>query len=119
MCGATNASAKWPSRFWWILSGSTSRQIDGRRVIDVEKEALVLLCEALEAIGDQYAIYGYSSRGRRHVDFVVLKDFDDPINRSSSRIGGMSRFNRIVTARPFGMRHKNYWTAMPRCDCSY
>jgi nitric oxide reductase NorD protein len=72
------------------LSGSTSRQIDGRRVIDVEKEALVLLCEALEAIGDQYAIYGYSSRGRRHVDFVVLKDFDDPINRSSSRIGGMS-----------------------------
>ena len=71
------------------LSGSTSRQIDGRRVIDVEKEALVLLCEALEAIGDQYAIYGYSSQGRRHVDFVMLKDFDEPLNRSSSRIGGL------------------------------
>ncbi|HKN87495.1 MAG TPA: hypothetical protein VJV04_11595, partial [Nitrospiraceae bacterium] len=66
------------------LSGSTSRQIDptdSRRVIDVEKEALVLLCEALEAIGDQYAIYGYSSHGRRHVDFVMLKDFDEPLNR--------------------------------------
>jgi nitric oxide reductase NorD protein len=74
------------------LSGSTSRQIDAadsRRVIDVEKEALVLLCEALEAIGDQYAIYGYSSQGRRHVDFVLLKDFDEPLNRSSSRIGGL------------------------------
>ena len=74
------------------LSGSTSRQIDSadsRRVIDVEKEALVLLCEALEAIGDQYAIYGYSSHGRRHVDFVMLKDFDEPLNRSSSRIGGL------------------------------
>ncbi|HET7057082.1 MAG TPA: VWA domain-containing protein, partial [Nitrospiraceae bacterium] len=74
------------------LSGSTSRQIDAadsRRVIDVEKEALVLLCEALEAIGDQYAIYGYSSHGRRHVDFVMLKDFDEPLNRSSSRIGGL------------------------------
>ena len=74
------------------LSGSTSRQIDStdsRRVIDVEKEALVLLCEALEAIGDQYAIYGYSSHGRRHVDFVILKDFDEPLNRSSSRIGGV------------------------------
>ncbi|HKN85248.1 MAG TPA: nitric oxide reductase activation protein NorD, partial [Nitrospiraceae bacterium] len=55
----------------------------------VEKEALVLLCEALEAIGDQYAIYGYSSHGRRHVDFVMLKDFDEPLNRSSSRIGGL------------------------------
>lgn len=71
------------------LSGSTSRQIDGRRVIDVEKEALVLLCEALEAIGDQYAVYGYSSHGRRHVDFVVLKDFDETITRSLSRIGGL------------------------------
>jgi nitric oxide reductase NorD protein len=77
------------------LSGSTSRQIDSidsrdsRRVIDVEKEALVLLCEAIEAIGDQYAIYGYSSHGRRHVDFVMLKDFDEPLNRSSSRIGGL------------------------------
>ena len=74
------------------LSGSTGRQIDpvdSRRVIDVEKEALVLLCEALEAIGDQYAIYGYSSQGRRHVDFVLLKDFNEPLNRSSSRIGGL------------------------------
>ncbi|HTK88307.1 MAG TPA: VWA domain-containing protein, partial [Nitrospiraceae bacterium] len=74
------------------LSGSTSRQIDStesRRVIDVEKEALILLCEAIEAIGDQYAIYGYSSHGRRHVDFVMLKDFDEPLNRSSSRIGGL------------------------------
>ena len=71
------------------LSGSTSRQIDGRRIIDVEKEALVLLCEALEAIGDQYAIYGYSSEGRRHVDFLMLKDFDEPLNRASSRIGAL------------------------------
>jgi hypothetical protein len=70
------------------LSGSTSRQISGgRRVIDVEKEALVLLGEVLEAIGDQYAIFGYSGQARRHVDFVVLKDFDEPAARSAARIG--------------------------------
>jgi nitric oxide reductase activation protein len=47
------------------VSGSTSRQLDsGRRVIDLEKEGLVLLCEALEAVGDQYALYGYSGQGR-------------------------------------------------------
>jgi len=61
------------------LSGSTSRQLEtgGRRVIDVEKEGLVLLCEALEAVGDQYALYGYSGRGRTQVDFVVMKEFDE------------------------------------------
>ncbi len=72
------------------LSGSTSRQIgpDGRRVIDIEKEGLVLLCEALEAIGDQYAVYGYSGQGRHEVDFWVLKDFDEPARgRVAARIG--------------------------------
>jgi Mg-chelatase subunit ChlD len=61
------------------LSGSTSRQLEtgNRRVIDVEKEGLVLLCEALEAVGDQYALYGYSGRGRAQVDFVVMKEFDE------------------------------------------
>jgi nitric oxide reductase activation protein len=80
------------------LSGSTGRQIadDGRRVIDVEKAGLVLLCEALEAIGDQYALYGFSGRGRREVDFVVLKDFEEG---SRSRVAG-----RIGAVQPM---HQN------------
>ena len=61
------------------LSGSTGQQIgpDGSRIIDVEKEGLVLLCEALEAIGDQYAVYGYSGQSRHEVQIIVLKDFDE------------------------------------------
>lgn len=61
------------------MSGSTGRQLETgqRRVIDVEKEGLVLLAEALEAIGDQYALYGFSGQGRHQVDFMVLKDFND------------------------------------------
>ena len=61
------------------MSGSTGRQLETgqRRVIDVEKEGLVLLTEALEAIGDQYALYGFSGQGRHQVDFMVLKDFND------------------------------------------
>ncbi len=72
------------------VSGSTSRVIaaDSRRVIDVEKEGLVLLTEALEATGDQYAIYGYSGRGRRRVDFLVFKDFEETgAGRAMNRIG--------------------------------
>ena len=48
------------------VSGSTGRQL-GRgpqRVIDVEQESLVVMSEALEAIGDAYALYGFSGQGR-------------------------------------------------------
>jgi nitric oxide reductase activation protein len=74
------------------VSGSTSRQIEqGRRVIDVEREGLVLLCEALEAIGDQYGVFGYSGQGKNQVDFLVIKDFDDPIGgRTAHRLGGVA-----------------------------
>jgi len=74
------------------VSGSTSRQLDsGRRVIDLEKEGLVLLCEALEAIGDQYALYAYSGQGRGQVDFLVIKDFDDQLGgKAAHRLGGLA-----------------------------
>lgn len=74
------------------LSGSTSRQIDagGQRVIDVEKAGLILLCEALEAIGDQYAIYGFSGKGRRQVDVAVLKEFG-----STSRAETVARIGAV------------------------
>ena len=68
------------------MSGSTGRQIGSRSrpVIDIEKEGLLLLSEALSAIGDQYAIYGFSGQGRQLVDIHVLKDFDQ---RSGGRVG--------------------------------
>jgi nitric oxide reductase activation protein len=61
------------------LSGSTGEHIgpSGARIIDVEKEGVVLLCEALEAIGDQYAVYGYSGQSRREVQVLLVKDFDE------------------------------------------
>jgi hypothetical protein len=83
------------------LSGSTSRHIahaspqdtmtaPACRIIDVEKEGLVLLSDALDALGDQYAIYGYSGQGRAAVDFRVLKDFDEPDSKGASeRIGAL------------------------------
>jgi hypothetical protein len=73
------------------VSGSTSRQLEcGRRVIDVEKESLVLLCEALDAVGDQYGLYAYSGEGRAAVDFLTIKDFDDRLGAPTAhRLGGL------------------------------
>lgn len=73
------------------VSGSTSRQVEGgRRIIDVEKEGLVLLCEALEAVEDQYAVYGYSGDGRNQVAFLIVKDFDESLGgEAAHRLGGL------------------------------
>jgi nitric oxide reductase NorD protein len=73
-------------------SGSTGRQIDtGRRVIDVEKESLVLLCEALDAVGDQYALYAYSGQGRSSVDVRAIKGFDERLGSATAqRLGGLA-----------------------------
>jgi nitric oxide reductase activation protein len=74
------------------VSGSTGRQVEsGRRVIDIEKEGLVLLCEALEAVGDQYGLFAYSGQGRATVEFLTIKDFDERLGTSTAhRLGGLS-----------------------------
>ncbi|BCA54673.1 hypothetical protein W02_18130 [Nitrospira sp. KM1] len=73
------------------VSGSTARQVDqGRRVIDIERESLIVLCEAMEAIGDQYALFAYSGQGRRMVDVHVIKDFGEHLGPlTAARLGGL------------------------------
>ncbi len=86
------------------MSSSTARTISrypdhpytqpGQRIIDIEKEGLVLMSEALEAVGDAYSMQGFTSEGRRNVKFYVIKDFSE--NHSSEverRIGGISYQN--------------------------
>jgi nitric oxide reductase NorD protein len=66
----------------------------GRRIIEIEKEGLVLMSEALEAVGDIYSINGFTSEGRRNVKFYVVKDFDEHYSDEvKSRIGGITYQN--------------------------
>ena len=51
-----------------------------KRIIDVEKEAIVLIVNALEAIGDVYGIYGFSGYGRENVEYYTIKDLDEPFS---------------------------------------
>lgn len=63
----------------------------GRRIIEIEKEGLVLMSEALEAVGDVYSINGFTSEGRRNVKFYVVKDFDEKYSdETEKRIGGIT-----------------------------
>lgn len=62
-----------------------------RRIIDVEKEAIVLMSDALETIGDRYGVYGFSGHGRDNVEFYIIKDlgedFSGEIAKRIGRIG--------------------------------
>jgi len=54
------------------MSGSTKGWVN-----DAERESLVMLCEALEALGDRYAIYGFSGWTRTRCDIYRIKSFAD------------------------------------------
>jgi nitric oxide reductase NorD protein len=61
-----------------------------RRIIDVQREALLLMSQALETLGDPYAIYGFSGYGRDNVEFYVAKDFKDGFSyRTLGALAGM------------------------------
>ncbi len=63
------------------MSYSTGEVLpSGKRIIDVEREGLVLMAEALESIGDQWAVYGFSTERRDKADFFVVRDFNEPFN---------------------------------------
>ncbi|HEY8559639.1 MAG TPA: VWA domain-containing protein [Pyrinomonadaceae bacterium] len=63
----------------------------GRRIIEIEKEGLVLMSEALEAVGDVYSINGFTSEGRRNVKFYIVKDFGEKYSEEiERRIGGIT-----------------------------
>jgi nitric oxide reductase NorD protein len=67
------------------MSGSTKGWIN-----DLEREALVLLCESLELLGDRYAIYGFSSYTHKRCEQLRIKRFDEPYDAAvRGRIAGI------------------------------
>ena len=56
-----------------------------KRIVDLEKESLVLLIHAIETIGDAYGIYGFSGYGRENVDFYVIKDLNEMLSDKVKR----------------------------------
>jgi len=65
------------------LWGAPPKTEPVRRVIDVAKDAVVLMGDALNELGDRYAIYGFSGTGRDNVDFKIGKDFRDRTDGAS------------------------------------
>jgi len=81
------------------MSGSTKGWIN-----EAEREALVLLCEALQRLGDRYAIYGFSGTTRKRCELYRIKTFDEPYNDEvKARISGIRA--QEYTRMGFAIRH--------------
>ena len=81
------------------MSGSTQGWIN-----EAEREALVLLCEALELLGDRYAIYGFSGTTRKRCELFRIKTFDEAYgDEVKARISGIRP--QEYTRMGFALRH--------------
>lgn len=73
------------------VSGSTDGWIaQDRRVIDVEREALLLVCIALEGMAEPYSVLAFSGEGPQGVVVRSVKRFDEPYGANvAQRIAGL------------------------------
>jgi nitric oxide reductase NorD protein len=72
-------------------SASTDAWVAGNhRIVDVEKHALLVVCEALAAMGDPYSVLAFSGEGPGHVEVQVVKQFHEP--------GGTNLVRRRIAA---------------------
>lgn len=77
------------------VSASTDAWVSGSlRIVDVEKEALVVLLEALDVLGDRHAVFTFSGQGPRAVRVLTVKDFDEAPRTTARR--------RIAALEPDG-----------------
>ncbi|MCS6811724.1 MAG: VWA domain-containing protein [Tepidimonas sp.] len=62
------------------LSASANDPVRGseQTVLDLTRAAAALLAEALQRIGDRFAIHGFRSDGRHDVHYLRIKDFREP-----------------------------------------
>ena len=68
------------------LSGSTKGWIN-----DMERTALLILCEALQVLKDRFAIYGFSGRTRKRCELFCIKGIEEAYGESvRERISGLS-----------------------------
>jgi len=73
-------------------SRSTEADLDGTCVIDVSRHALTALAHGLDACGDRFGIWSFSSLRRNRVFVSRCKGFEDPMSSGVDR--------RIAALRP-------------------
>jgi len=92
------------------LSESTNEKVLGQdqSVLDLTRQATVLLSDAINKIGDPFAIHGFCSDGRHDVEYYRFKDFEQPYNElPKSRLAGMT--GQLSTRMGAAIRHATHY----------
>jgi len=97
------------------LSESTNEKVLGQdqTVLDLTRQACVLLSDAIHKIGDPFAIHGFCSDGRHDVEYYRYKDFDQPYNETpKARLAGMT--GQLSTRMGAAIRHAAHYLRLQR-----
>lgn len=92
------------------LSESTNEKVLGQdqTVLDLTRQACVLLSDAINKIGDPFAIHGFCSDGRHDVEYYRFKDFEQPYNEvAKARLAGMT--GQLSTRMGTAIRHATHY----------
>jgi nitric oxide reductase NorD protein len=69
------------------VSLSTDSWYEGRRVLDVSREAVLLLGEVAHELGDRLQVLAFASQTRNRCHVFHLKDWSEPWPRARARLG--------------------------------
>ncbi len=97
------------------LSESTNEKVAGHdySVLDLTRQATVLLANAINKIGDSFAIHGFCSDGRHDVEYYRFKDFEQPYDEiPKARLAGMT--GQLSTRMGAAMRHASHYLKLQK-----
>ncbi len=95
------------------LSLSSDGYVNGNRVLDIEKQVMIIFGEALHGNQVEFEIGGFSSKTRNYCSYASIKSFKEPWSKGRYNVGAVepSGYTRIGPAlRHAGARLKQQST---------
>ncbi|MDP2371055.1 nitric oxide reductase activation protein NorD [Rhodoferax sp.] len=97
------------------LSESTNKKVQDHEysVRELTQQACVLLADAINKVGDPFAIHGFCSDGRHDVEYYRFKDFDQQWDETpKAKLAGMT--GQLSTRMGAAIRHAGHHLHLQR-----
>ncbi|MGA7178286.1 MAG: nitric oxide reductase activation protein NorD [Thiobacillaceae bacterium] len=97
------------------LSESTNETVQDQEysVLELTRQACVLLADAINKVGDPFAIHGFCSDGRHDVEYYRFKDFDQHWDETpKAKLAGMT--GQLSTRMGAAIRHAGHHLKLQR-----
>jgi hypothetical protein len=96
-----------------VSESTRDRLASSVSILDVERLAVAVLAEAMDALGDPFCLQAFASNGRDDVEMTGIKAFDEPYDRACiGRLAGLS--SGLSTRLGTALRHAGSTIAQAR-----